>query len=46
MIDPYVFDKNGEFLLFFKQNGVSVSKSADLNENEKGSIGVVNQYND
>ena len=32
MIDPYIFQKDGEFLLFFKQNGVSVSRSADLLE--------------
>jgi hypothetical protein len=31
MIDPYVFEKtNGEFFLFFKQNGVSVSRSTNL----------------
>ena len=31
MIDPYVFEKaNGEYLLFFKQNGISVSRSTDL----------------
>ena len=32
MIDPYIFEKDGEFVLFFKQNGVSVSRSADLRE--------------
>jgi hypothetical protein len=33
MIDPYVFEKaEDEFLLFFKQNGVSVSKSANLRD--------------
>jgi hypothetical protein len=32
MIDPYVLEKDGEYLLFFKQNGVSVSKSDDLRE--------------
>lgn len=30
MIDPFVFENNGEYLLFFKQNGVSVSRSANL----------------
>ena len=31
MIDPFVFEKaKGEFLLFFKQNGVSVSRSTNL----------------
>ena len=32
-IDPFVFEKaEDEFLLFFKQNGVSVSKSANLRD--------------
>lgn len=30
MIDPYIFEKEGEFLLFFKQNGVSLSRSTDM----------------
>ena len=30
MIDPFVFEKDGEYNLFFKQNGVSLSKSRDL----------------
>ena len=30
MIDPYVFYKDGEYHLFFKQNGVSRSRSRDL----------------
>ena len=30
MIDPFVFKHNDEYLLFFKQNGVSVSRSQDL----------------
>ena len=31
MIDPFVFEKaKGEFLLFYKQNGVSVSRSTNL----------------
>jgi hypothetical protein len=30
MIDPFVFGEGGEYLLFFKQNGVSVSRSRDL----------------
>lgn len=30
MIDPFVFHDKNEYLLFFKQNGVSVSRSTDL----------------
>jgi len=30
MIDPFLFEKDGEFLLFFKQNGISLSVSTDL----------------
>ena len=30
MIDPFVFENGEEYLLFFKQNGVSVSRSEDL----------------
>ena len=30
MIDPYIFEENGEYWLFFKQNGVSLSHSTDL----------------
>ncbi len=32
MIDPYIFEKEGEFWLFFKQNGVSVSRSTNLRD--------------
>ena len=30
MIDPFIFNNGNEYLLFFKQNGVSVSRSEDL----------------
>ena len=30
MIDPFVFECGGEYILYFKQNGVSVSRSSDL----------------
>lgn len=30
MIDPFVFKEKNEYLLFFKQNGVSISRSQDL----------------
>lgn len=30
MIDPYIFSENGRYYLFFKQNGVSLSVSDDL----------------
>ena len=30
MIDPFVFRNGEEYMLFFKQNGVSVSRSSDL----------------
>ena len=30
MIDPYIMEKDGEYYLFYKQNGVSLSKSSDL----------------
>ena len=32
MIDPFVFEKGGEYLLFFKQNGVSLSRSKNLQD--------------
>ena len=32
MIDPYVLEQGGEYLLYFKQNGVSTSRSCDLSE--------------
>ena len=39
MIDPFLFEKDGEFLLFFKQNGISLSVSTDLENWEfRGSI--------
>lgn len=30
MIDPYVLENEGKYYLFFKQNGVSLSRSVDL----------------
>jgi len=30
MIDPFIIEKDGEYCLFYKQNGVSLSKSHDL----------------
>lgn len=30
MIDPFVFERDGKYMLYFKQNGVSVSRSDDL----------------
>lgn len=32
MIDPFVLDENGKYLLFFKQNGISLSVSSDLED--------------
>lgn len=30
MIDPYIMEKDGEYYIFYKQNGVSLSRSRDL----------------
>ena len=32
MIDPFIFKNGDEYLLFFKQNGVSLSRSTDLSD--------------
>lgn len=39
MIDPFIFQKDGMYYLFFKQNGISFSRSTDLLKWEYGGKG-------